>query len=143
MMRFLIIFLVIGMFACKSNNESTSLNDNVNHDAKLLVYNFYGTHRCPSCLSIENVTKQTLEQNYSDLLKNNIIKLYSLNIDEPENSKIAEKYQAFGSGLMLVYFDKGEEKVIDLTGDGFKFALHKPEKFTEILKNQIDEILKQ
>jgi hypothetical protein len=38
---------------------------------------------------------------------------------------------------------KGKETTIDLTGDGFKFALNKEDKFIEILKTNIENLLKQ
>jgi hypothetical protein len=37
---------------------------------------------------------------------------------------------------------KGKETTTDLTGDGFKFAKNKEERFIEILKNKITEYLK-
>jgi len=63
-------------------------------------------------------------------------------VDDDANSKVAEKYQAFGSGLYVTRVFKGKETTTDLTGDGFKFAKNKEEKFIEILKNKISEYLK-
>ena len=36
----------------------------------------------------------------------------------------------------------GKENVVDLTGDGFKFARNKEDRFIEILSKNITELLK-
>ncbi len=109
---------------------------------KVLVYNFHITNRCVSCIAIEKATTKTLNTYFSSELKQGRIKQHILNVDDDANAKIAEKYQAFGSGLYVTRVFKGKETTTDLTGDGFKFAKNKEEKFIEILKNKITEYLK-
>ncbi|HNW90082.1 MAG TPA: nitrophenyl compound nitroreductase subunit ArsF family protein [Bacteroidales bacterium] len=109
---------------------------------KVLVYNFHITNRCVSCIAIEKATTKTLNTYFSSELKQGRVKQFILNVDEDANAKIAEKYQAFGSGLYVTRVFKGKETTTDLTGDGFKFAKNKEEKFIEILKNRITEYLK-
>jgi len=109
---------------------------------KVLVYNFHITNRCVSCIAIEKATTKTLNTYFSAELKQGRVKQYILNVDEDKNADIAEKYQAFGSGLYVTRVFKGKETTTDMTGDGFKFAKNKEEKFIEILKNKISEYLK-
>jgi len=109
---------------------------------KVSVYNFHVTNRCASCIAIEEATTKTLKTHFSAELRQGRIKQYILNVDDDANSKVAEKYQAFGSGLYVTRVFKGKETTTDLTGDGFKFAKNKEEKFIEILKNKITEYLK-
>lgn len=109
---------------------------------KVLIYNFYATNRCVSCVAIEEATKKTIETYFASELKNGTIKLYTLCVDDEVNSKIAEKYQAFGSALFVTRVYNGKETSTDLTGDGFKYAKNKQEKFIEILKNKLIEYLK-
>jgi hypothetical protein len=108
----------------------------------VLVYNFHLTNRCPSCNAIENGTTKTLNQNFAKELKSGKIKQIIVNLDEEKNAKIAEKYQVFGSGILLVLIKDGKEKTVDLTGDGFKFARNKEDRFSEILSKNITELLK-
>jgi hypothetical protein len=110
--------------------------------SKVLVYNFHITNRCVSCIAIEKATTKTLNTYFSAELKQGRIKQYILNVDEDANAKIAEKYQAFGSGLFVTRIYKGKEATTDMSGDGFKFARNKEEKFIEILKSKITEYLK-
>lgn len=110
--------------------------------SSVLIYNFHVTNRCVSCIAIEDATSKTLNTYFSKDLKQGRIKRYILNVDDNANSKIAEKYQAFGSGLFVTRVFKGKETTTDLTGDGFKFAKNKEERFIEILKTKIAEYLK-
>jgi hypothetical protein len=106
------------------------------------IYNFYITNRCVSCIAIEEATTKTLNTYFSAEVKQGRIKRQILNVDEDANKSISEKYQAFGSGLFVTRVFKGKETTTDLTGDGFKYAKNKEEKFIEILKNKITEYLK-
>jgi hypothetical protein len=63
-------------------------------------------------------------------------------VDDDLNKSICMKYQAYGSGLFVTKVINGNETTTDLTGDGFRFAKNKPDRFIEILKNQITVYLK-
>jgi hypothetical protein len=108
----------------------------------VLVYSFHTTRRCPSCIAIENVTGKTLETHFAKEVKQGRIKRQIINVEESANAAIAEKYQVFGSGLIVARIHNGKETKADLTGDGFRFARNKEERFVEILKTQITEFLK-
>ncbi len=109
---------------------------------RILVYNFHVTNRCPSCIAIEDATTKTLNTYFSREMKDGRIKRYIMNVDDDANRSIAEKYQVFGSGVFVTRVFKGKEATTDLTGDGFKYAKNKEEKFIEILKTKISEYLK-
>lgn len=109
---------------------------------KVLIYSFHVTNRCASCIAIEEAVKQTLEANFKSEVNSGRIRLAILNVDDEANEKIAEKYQAFGSGLFVTRVFKGKEATTDFTGDGFKYARNKQEKFIELLKTRIQEYLK-
>lgn len=108
----------------------------------VLIYNFHLTNRCSSCIAIEEETGKTLENYFAVEMKQGRIVRKILNVDDKANKKIAEKYEAFGSGVFVTRVFQGKESTTDLTGTGFKFARNKPERYREILKNQIEEYLK-
>ncbi len=110
--------------------------------SKVLVYYFHVTNRCASCKAIEEATRKTLDTYFAKEVKSGQISLFILDVDKKENEKIAEKYQAFGSSLFVTRVFKGKESTTDLTGDGFKYARNKQDKFIEILKNKLQEYLK-
>lgn len=110
--------------------------------SKVLIYYFHVTNRCASCKAIEEATRKTLDTYFAKEVKSGQISLFILDVDKKENEKISEKYQAFGSSLFVTRVFKGKEFTTDLTGDGFKYARNKQDKFIEILKNKLQEYLK-
>jgi uncharacterized protein YpuA (DUF1002 family) len=128
----------------KSESQTTN-KVSANNSAKstVLIYNFYITNRCVSCIAIEDATTKTLNTYFTKELKQGRIKRQILNVDDDANKTISEKYQAFGSGLFVTRVYKGKETTTDLTGDGFKYAKNKEEKFIGILKETLDNALKQ
>jgi len=170
--KYLLMIFAISIFAISCNNEQKKTETNKNdstqqtlvdtsktttktaevfenekaepktEQSKILIYNFHVTNRCASCVAIEKATQKTLDSYFANELKNGRIKLSILNVDDEANKKISEKYQAFGSSLFVTRVFKTQETTTDLTGEGFKFARNKEEKFIEILKNKITEYLK-
>ncbi|NCU39910.1 hypothetical protein EOL99_03385 [Candidatus Falkowbacteria bacterium] len=143
MKNLLIIFSVMLIFvsACQQSGSNQDKTGEV-YDNVILVYNFHLTNRCPSCIAIEDATTKTLNTYFSEELKEGKIKQFIINVDESANSKIAEKYEAYGSGLRITKIENGKEQTIDLTAEGFKYARSKEDQFIEILKSKIDEFLK-
>jgi hypothetical protein len=125
-------------------SPDTSSGKNAGDEVRstVLIYNFHVTNRCVACIAIEDATTKTLNTYFAAEMKLGRIKRQILNVDDDANAKIAEKYQAFGSGVFVTRVLKGKETTADLTGDGFKFAKNKEERFIEILKNKITEFLK-
>lgn len=126
--------------AVVSGNEATQKPVQVR--PLVQIYNFHLTNRCPSCIAIEEETGKILATFFADEVKQGRIVRKILNVDDKANRKIAEKYEAFGSGIFVTRVYQGKESTTDLTGAGFKFARNKPERYEEILKNQIEEYLK-
>lgn len=110
--------------------------------AVLLIQNFHLTNRCATCRAIEAAARKTLETYFKNEITEGRIVFSVIDVDDEANSKIAEKYQAAGSGLFVTKLFKGKEETKDLTDDGFSYARNEEAKFIEILKAQISEYLK-
>ena len=131
-----VIFLLttVLLFSCGESNDkiekSVQSEPSKNHVA---VYDFHTDHPCESCITIENLTKETLNENFSSNMKDSTITFTLINVDSPENQVMAEEYDAFGTALMITVFKDGEEDILDLTewafdaihGDNFKSELKK------------------
>ncbi|MEI7595649.1 MAG: nitrophenyl compound nitroreductase subunit ArsF family protein [Bacteroidota bacterium] len=134
----------------KSETTDTSKNESVDTKksapktalATVYIYNFHVTNRCVSCIAIEEATTKALNQYFAEDMKSGKIKRKILNVDDEANKAITEKYEVFGSGILIVKSLNGKETKADLTGEGFKYAKNKEDKFIEILKNKITELLK-
>ncbi|NVN95353.1 MAG: hypothetical protein HXX18_08735 [Bacteroidetes bacterium] len=110
--------------------------------AVLLIQDFHLTNRCATCKAIEAAARKTLETYFKNEITEGRIVFSIIDVDDKANSKIAEKYQAAGSGLFITRLLKGKEETKDLTEDGFSYARNEEAKFIEILKKQISEYLK-
>lgn len=128
--------------SCKTEAQSdASKKDNLASISKIEIIDFHSTHRCMTCNAIEKNTKYTLETFFSDELKSNKISFQVVNVDEKENEKIAEKFEASGTALILNVIKNGKETQINLTDFAFMNG-NNQEKFSSGLKYKINEQLK-
>lgn len=105
------------------------------------VLYLHGKSRCPSCLAIEEATKETIANLFTEDLENGNLLLSIIDIDLPENRHYAEKYEAFGPTLLICTPIGGEQTIKDLTGDGFRFAMRDKARFASLLRLNIEESL--
>ena len=97
--------------------------------AKLNIVYFHAKYRCPTCLSIEENTKKTLNTYFAAQLKDGTIKLQVLDVSEEKNEKLVEKYEADGSGLFLTKLDGKKETTTEFTNFAFSYSRHQAVKF--------------
>lgn len=109
---------------------------------KLTVYYFHTDHRCPTCLSIEANTQKTLDTYFKDEVKAGKIELVIINVDDKKNEKIAEKFEASGSALILNKVSGKKELKEDMTNFAFKYSRNNETKFIDGLKEKINKLLK-
>ena len=94
-----------------------------------------------TCNAIESSTKFTLDTYFKNEVESNKITFQVVNVDEEENLKIAEKFEATGTALFLNVVKNGKEERIDLTE--FAFMNGNDQKvFSDELKVKIEEALK-
>jgi hypothetical protein len=94
-----------------------------------------------TCNAIEANTKYTLETYFAKELADNKITFLVINVDESENEKIAEKFEAAGTALFLNVIKNGKETPINLTDFAFMNGLDQ-EAFSKELKAKISAELK-
>ena len=126
------------------NNQAQTNNQN-NEDlvqvSKIEVLDFHSTHRCMTCNAIEANTKYTLDTYFAEEIENGAITLQIINVDDKENEKLAEKFEAAGTALILNVIKNGKETKIDLTE--FAFMKGNDQKtFSEDLKLKLETELK-
>lgn len=110
--------------------------------AKLQIVYFHSQHRCPTCISIEDNTKKTLNTYFARQLKDGTITLQVLNVDEEKNKKMVEKYEAGGSSLFLTSINGKNENTTDFTNFAFSYSRNQADKFIAGLKAEIEKNLK-
>jgi len=137
---FTVLALGLILTSCNAQDKSktTSLDESV---SKIEVLDFHTTHRCMTCNAIEANTKYTLETYFAKELNDNRITFQVINVDEEENEKIAEKFEASGTSLFLNVIKNGKETQINLTDFAFMNG-NDQEAFSKELKTKIDKELK-
>jgi hypothetical protein len=109
---------------------------------KLKIVYFHSERRCPTCISIEDNTKKTLNTYFTSQLKDGTITFQSLNVEEEKNLKMVEKYKAEGSSLYLTKVSGSKETNTDFTNFAFSYSRNQADKFIAGLKAEIEKNLK-
>jgi acyl CoA:acetate/3-ketoacid CoA transferase alpha subunit len=143
MNTFKIFTVLIFSFILTSCNGQTKSKDQTSNQSttKIEVLNFHSTHRCKTCNAIEANTKYTLSTYFSKELKEKKVTNQVINVDEKKNEKLAEKFEAAGTALILNVVKNGKETKIDLTDFAFMKGNDK-EAFSKELKAKIEKELK-
>lgn len=109
---------------------------------KLKIIYFHSERRCPTCISIEDNTKKTLNTYFSEQLKDGTIILQVLNVEEDKNQKMVEKYEADGSSLYITRVNGQKETTTNFTNFAFSYSRNQADKFISGLKAEIEKNLK-
>ncbi|MDO9338977.1 MAG: nitrophenyl compound nitroreductase subunit ArsF family protein [Bacteroidales bacterium] len=131
------LMLVFSGASCNAQPEkkqtvsATSGND-------IEVYYFHRTVRCVTCKTVEAEARKNIEMLYADQVKTGKISFTALNLEEATGKTVGDKLGVSGQTLLIV---KGDQK-INITNEGFLYAVSKPDKFREIIKEKVDPLMK-
>lgn len=137
----LILILALFLASCGQTQEKTVQNQKEKQEDKIEVLYFHGKQRCKTCISIEERTKEILENNYAKEMKEGKIVFKEIDFSLKENEAIAEKYKIAWSSLLLIQWKEEKEKVKNLTDFAFSYAYKNPEVFVSGMKEEIDSLL--
>jgi hypothetical protein len=100
---------------------------------KIEAYYFHNKTRCTTCKTVEAEAKADLKELYGEK-----VTFQALNLEEKSTDAIAEKLKVSGQTLLVV---KGDKQV-NLTNEGFLYAVNDPAKFKKIIKEKVDPLVK-
>jgi hypothetical protein len=123
-------------FINAQNNLKTSST------AKVEVYYFHPTERCPIDQSIEANTRIVMQSFFPKETGNGTITFRVINTDDKANAKITAKFDINAQALYIVKLEKGKEIQKDLTRFAFDYGQSNPGKFKSGLKDEIEKALK-
>lgn len=106
------------------------------------VLYFHGKQRCATCVAIENITKELIEKDFTEQVKNGKVVFKEIDISTKEGEKIADTYEVTWSSLFVNKWKDGKETKNNMTDFGFSHAKSSPEVFKAGVKKKIDELLK-
>ena len=136
---FLISFALIalvGIFCNAQTNQKPASSVSKNGD--VAVYYFHMTTRCVTCKTVEAEARKNVEMLYTDQVKAGKISFTALNLEEATGKLTGERLGVNSQTLLIV---KGDQK-INITNEGFLYAVSQPQKFTEVMKSKIDPLMK-
>ncbi len=131
MKRLLFSFLIAALVIFNSSCNAQSKNKDNSQSEEVTVYYFHFSHRCATCLAVEEVSKEAVESLYEGE-----IEFLAYNLDEPEGKSAGDQLGISGQTLLVA---KGAEK-IDLTSEGFLNARNEPEKLKALIKEKVDSL---
>ncbi len=102
------------------------------------VYYFHRTVRCVTCKTVEAEARKNIEMLYPDQVKTGKISFIALNLEETNGKTIGDRLGVNSQTLLIV---KGDQK-INITNEGFLYAVSKPDKFKEVIKEKVDQLMK-
>ena len=126
----ILLIIPIGVFAQNNSNPVVEV-----------IY-FHGPQRCKTCVGLEKVAKETVSGKFGNQVKSGKVAFKTVDIGTSAGEKIADRYQVAWSALIIVRKDGKKEKYVDLTKEGFKYALKEPDKLKGIIASQITSFLK-
>jgi hypothetical protein len=101
------------------------------NESAVKAYYFHTSRRCVTCKTVEKVSAESLKELYGDK-----IQLKSVNLDNKENEELAKSLEVGGQSLLFV---NGNKKV-DITTDGFMYAVREPEKLKAKIKETVESL---
>jgi hypothetical protein len=109
--------------------------------ARIIVYYFHGTYRCPSCTKIEKWSYEAIKHSFLKALKEGRLLWKPVNVDKPENRHFVKEYSLFTKSLIITEV-KGEKQTKWKNLDKVWRLLRDQEKFsayvTQEVKNYMD-----
>lgn len=111
-------------------------------DTYVEVLYFHGKQRCVTCKAIEQYTKEVIDIDLADWVKEGKVRFKEVDISTPDGEKLAEKYRVSWSSLYVNKWEGGKEERNDLTRFGFQNARNNTAVFKEELKRKIEQLLK-
>jgi len=132
-----IMMLVISGASCNAQTEKKQTGS-ANSGNDVEVYYFHRTVRCVTCKTVEAEARKNIEMLYADQVKKGKISFTSLNLEEETGETVGDRLGVNSQTLLIV---KGDQK-INITNEGFLYAVSKPDKFKEIIKEKVDPLMK-
>lgn len=131
------IMLVLSGLSCTAQPEKKQ-SLSATSTGNVEVYYFHMTTRCSTCKTIEAEARKNVEMLYPEQFKAGKISFTALNLEEATGKSVGERLGINSQTLLIV---KGDQK-INITNEGFLYAVSKPDKFRDIIKEKVDPLMK-
>ena len=131
--------LCFGLAACGGGNTKQATEPTKENGVEVLC--FHGKQRCATCVAIERETKAVIDGQFADAVADRALEMRIIDITQPENEAIADKYEITWSSLVIVKYTDGKEEAENLTKFAFANARNNPEIFRAELADKLQKML--
>jgi hypothetical protein len=107
---------------------------------QVIAYYFHGTVRCETCLLIERLAKNAVEQEFSAELAENRLVFTPVNYERPENTHFLTDYRLPCPSLVLVKRRDGKDESWKLLADTWQLVLE-PVKLNAYVETEVRNFL--
>ena len=128
----LLMGLILGM--------QTQINAQTTDPLRIEVLDFHSKHRCSTCLTIEEMTRETLKSEFGRELKSQRITFRLVDAEAEANAKLVRELEVTGTALVLIIHRDGKRTTVDLTSMAFMNA-HDSKAFRNKLSAELKKHL--
>ncbi|MBT3298256.1 hypothetical protein HN385_04980 [archaeon] len=134
------LILILFLAGCSNNlTGEVTLETEENYIKKIEVYHFHSNNQCNVCKTIGANLDETIERYFLDEVNSGKIIYGHINVQDPTNSEITERYGATGTSLWIGVYDiNGFYAEND---QSIWYKLNDKEEFIDYLKNLIEKRL--
>lgn len=142
MKHLFLIAISLLLFSCSGKPKTENKQAVSPQGDRVEVIYFHGKQRCVTCRAIEQLTNEVLEATFRNQIDKGAVVYKVIDISDPQNEAIADKYEVTWSSLYINGWKGGKETVNNMTEFSFANAKGSPDIFKEGIKNKINELLK-
>jgi len=135
-LKYLVVVFMMLAFLLPVSGQA----DNASDSPKFIATYFLTNVRCPSCLTIERLTKETIQTEFADQLDANLLEWRTINIDGEGNFHFVKDYNLYTKSVIISEMSEGKEirwknlpKVWELLGNEAKFSRYLKDEITAFM----------
>ncbi len=106
------------------------------HGNSVTVYYFHRTLRCPSCLLLEELTREAVLSGFETELKDGKLYFIAVNLDEADHEHFVKDYSLSFQSVVISKKKKGKEKEWKRLDQVWEL-LHEESKLIEYIQKEI------
>lgn len=124
----------------KSDLAIAPTNITLTDNQVLAVYYFHGNMRCHSCKQIETLTRNAIEQAYSQELQAGQVNLIMVNLEADGNAHYIDDFQLITRSVVIA-IEEANQVVEYHRLDGVWQLYNQPQQFTNYIYQQIGSLI--
>ena len=135
-LKYLVVVFMVLAFLLPVSGQA----DNASDSPKFIATYFLTNVRCPSCLTIERLTAQTIKSEFAEAMDSGMLEWRTINIDGEGNYHFVKDYNLYTKSVIISEISEGKEvrwknlpKVWELLRNEAKFSRYLKDEITAFM----------